>query len=852
MNKTRLFTSKANTLEVLSSEKELNIPSLYTLAAKDWVNNKETILNKIMNFTVQCKQLREGTANQNSFSDLFVVRSSCSREDTNESSGAGAFLSLLNIPIECIVNQTKNIDKVSKANSLTDTSIKNLLSYNTPLQDAINSVFASYGEIEEMDQVLIQPMIQATISGVITTKVLADGSPYYVINYDDESGKTDTVTSGSAGSKTVFIYKEAQESDFDSARLYSFKTFAQTLERICQSDELDIEFCVDNADRICLLQVRPLCINREWIIEAKEKVAGHASFIVDFLEEKMSHQENLFGDYTILGCMPDWNPAEMIGVTPRLLSSSLYRHFITHRVWAIAREKMGYRLTPPDELMILLAGRPFIDVRLSFNSFLPQEISHTTGEILVNAWLDRLNKNPQLHDKIEFEVASTAISFDFEINHKEHYANLLSQKLYTEYKEQLTNLTYKCLDLSQENNSITSAFNAITELSNRQNARENNAFYVKPSGRKIIAKIVALSEECCQLGTLPFSILARHAFIAESFLRSAVSRGALAQETVAKFKNSIQTISGEMSSDFRNVCDGKKSEIFFLNKYGHLRPNTYDILSPSYRERDGLFNISDKQISSTSPANFTDTHKEIFTFTNEEKKSIVSLLQEVNLPTCFNNFEQYIRQSIAGREYAKFIFTKNISDVLSLIESFGKEYEIDKELLSFIDIRDIIEWSSHALLRKPKDYFLEKSQKGQYLFDIGRSLKLSYLIRSHRDIYVVPQHRSTPNFVGSGSIEKEVIVLNAQSQCTEKLDGRIVCIENADPGFDWIFTRQIAGLITKFGGTNSHMAIRCAEYGLPAAIGVGEILFEQISQAEKCMLNIDACVVQARRPLCVQ
>ena len=37
----------------------------------------------------------------------------------------------------------------------------------------------------------------------------------------------------------------------------------------------------------------------------------------------------------------------------------------------------------------------------------------------------------------------------------------------------------------------------------------------------------------------------------------------------------------------------------------------------------------------------------------------------------------------------------------------------------------------------------------------------------------------------------------------------IVLIENADPGYDWIFSKNIKGLITKNGGINSHMSIRC-------------------------------------------
>jgi phosphoenolpyruvate-protein kinase (PTS system EI component) len=52
-----------------------------------------------------------------------------------------------------------------------------------------------------------------------------------------------------------------------------------------------------------------------------------------------------------------------------------------------------------------------------------------------------------------------------------------------------------------------------------------------------------------------------------------------------------------------------------------------------------------------------------------------------------------------------------------------------------------------------------------------------------------------------------------------------------------LFGHGIAGLITKFGGANSHMAIRSAEIGLPAAIGVGEKLYEKISQMKRVSLD---------------
>ena len=66
---------------------------------------------------------------------------------------------------------------------------------------------------------------------------------------------------------------------------------------------------------------------------------------------------------------------------------------------------------------------------------------------------------------------------------------------------------------------------------------------------------------------------------------------------------------------------------------------------------------------------------------------------------------------------------------------------------------------------------------------------------------------------------------------------KLLPIENADPGYDWVFTKNLSALITKYGGVASHMSIRCAEIGLPAAIGCGEILFEKLKSAHKILLD---------------
>ena len=62
-------------------------------------------------------------------------------------------------------------------------------------------------------------------------------------------------------------------------------------------------------------------------------------------------------------------------------------------------------------------------------------------------------------------------------------------------------------------------------------------------------------------------------------------------------------------------------------------------------------------------------------------------------------------------------------------------------------------------------------------------------------------------------------------------------IQSADPGYDWIFSHGIGGFITMYGGVNSHMAIRAAEINLPAAVGVGEKLYEKIENMRQVELD---------------
>jgi len=97
--------------------------------------------------------------------------------------------------------------------------------------------------------------------------------------------------------------------------------------------------------------------------------------------------------------------------------------------------------------------------------------------------------------------------------------------------------------------------------------------------------------------------------------------------------------------------------------------------------------------------------------------------------------------------------------------------------------------------------------------------------------------QNMPNFITNKVARGTYIFLSGHNLQPSDVANKIVLIESADPGFDWIFSCSVTGLVTKYGGANSHMAIRCAEFGLPAAIGCGEQIFDLVLRGSAVELN---------------
>jgi adenylylsulfate kinase-like enzyme len=713
-------------------------------------------------------------------SDRVIVRSSARDEDSAASSLAGKYDSVLGVAGSAAVAQ------------------------------AIDRVIDSFGKAASADhQVFVQPMLdRVAMAGVVFSRN-PSGGPYFVVNYDDRSGLTNRVTAGVGDNLKTFYCLKSRPSACPTS-LAPVIALASELETLLGCDAIDVEFAVGEDAQVYLLQVRPLAIDCPGDT-ADAKVASALADVARKVELLSRPHPYLHGSRAIFGVMPDWNPAEMIGLRPWPLSLSLYRELITDAIWAYQRDNYGYTNLRSFPLLVSFHGLPYIDVRVDFNSFIPRDVSDDLAGRLVNYYIHRLLSEPHLHDKVEFEIIFSCYTLD------------LPKRM-----GRLVESGFSPADLAELSGALRRLTNRIihgeTALWRRDRAKIDLLAQRIPTIRNAevdkISRIYWLMEDCKRYGTLPFAGLARAGFIAIQMLQSFVEVGVLDAGETATFMASIDTVASRIGGDF-----AKLSKADFLARYGHLRPGTYDILSPRYDEAPDLyFDWSRARPAATAPPRFA--------LSIEQLRDIERLLKEHELEIDVLSLIEFIKAGVEGREYGKFVFTRSLSDALSLIRELGEEHGLSAEDCAFLDYDTIRTLYSES--GSVGEVFRESVARGRERHALTRNLVLPPVIASPDEVFAFHLPPSQPNFITLRSVTAPVASVDDPP---ESFAGRILFVPSADPGFDWIFTRNISGLVTQFGGANSHMAIRAGELGIPAVIGAGESLFRSWGTARELCLD---------------
>lgn len=791
--------TKADTLKLLyRSLKNAQVLPQYTFTVDDFYKKENQILQGF--YTLE-------------WNSRVIVRSSAQNEDTDETSQAG------------------------KYESIADVAGKEAF------KRAVETVIGSYDDDDPDNQVLVQPMLeQVSICGVAFTLEPNTAGNYYVVNYD-QTGSTAGITSGQEEAGVLYYRFKGWDADKDRDKRTGLtdrrdctddsgcEKQDEWMNRLCSAlkeiedffgrDSLDVEFAFTEGDILYILQVRPLCMNKKAVpMGSQSEALGR---IAKKIRNSQQQKPFLCGKRTAYSVMTDWNPAEMIGIRPKPLAMSLYREIITDSVWAYQRDNYGYRNLRSCPLMVDFAGLPYIDVRVSFNSFIPSGLDEQLSEKLVDYYLDRLQENPQKHDKAEFEIVYSCYTLDL----PERIAELLNYGFTDDEVRQVVDA------LRDVTNCITDYRSGLwrgdyhkIDILNKRYGR------VMGSSMGKIEKVYWLLEDCKRYGTLPFAGLARAAFIAVQMLRSFVSDGILSAEDYDAFMNGIETVGTKISRDSRQL-----PRAAFLEKYGHLRPGTYDITSPRYDEAPELYfgGMPENSKDAGDCGQPEEGGSREFRLSLDQLNRLRDRLQENGLSNDVLDIMEFMKSVIEGREYGKFVFTRSLSMALKLIGQIGEEYGISRDECAFASIRPFYEL--YASAGDVREGLLESIRHGKEGYGMTMAVTLPPVITDEGDVYDLFYPDSEPNFITAGRACGDVRVVDGMCSMPG-LEGGIVLMQSADPGYDWIFSHGISGFITMYGGANSHMAIRAAELGIPAAIGVGAKQFAGYSTAE--VIEIDA------------
>jgi len=735
------WSGKRATLDRLRSRLRCcRIPEGISISHARWVERREDALDFI---------------GRQSDGAIVAVRSDRADEDTLQSSNAGRYRTCLHV----------------------DASDRH------QLEAAVDAVFASYGHPRAAEEVFIQRQVAPVRdAAVASTHALPDGAAYYVLSIAP-GPRSDDVTRGSTDVDTWYLARDTVRRDALPQQWRAYLDALTEVEAALGALPCEVEMVADEDGCVWLLQARPLLVP-----------AHDERRLIALRQETEAHLRRRFGQSTsLLGMMPDWNPAELLGEHPRPLARSLFDRLVTQRAWRLGRSALGHARIEDGGLLQIHAGRPYVDVRASFRSLLPAGLPPALGERIVDACEGRLRAHPALHDKVEFEVAFTAAHSGIEKRIENRYPGLLDERERAAFVNALRRPTRASLDGS---------------LARRLQQGFLRDLQSAPPPSQSLPLRRALGRLELRTG-VRFAMAARMAFAIEAVLRAAVEDGALDAHRLAEFKRAAL-------SEGANPGHALES--------GHVRAGTFELAVPTRREIGALaFEPLATQTAEALPAPALRL---------DEAAHLERTLDELDSALSPQDLIDQYRLLLQVRELGKFALARGVSLALDALEARAGRFGIGREDAGWLHLEDLLDDAAQAAVLHQRIDLAEARHHRE------SALRMPLLLGdAHLDC--VRSEPGQANYLGSGRCIGPLAVIDARSSPDDVPLHAIVAIASADPGFDWIFLRRPAALLTAFGGPNSHMAIRCSEQGVPALLGVGLESFRRLAGAARLTIDFD-------------
>jgi hypothetical protein len=757
--------SALNRLDEIAGECFETLP-FCDFAVAEWESDPSSVLRQI----AKCN-----------LGEKLAVRSCAASEDSSASSFApGYFASFLGVD-----NRSKSLRK------------------------AIAAVVSSYGKAgtpqDAQNRVIVQTFLEnASTSGVM--KISDSPGSYVLVDYSHSFGRTDTVTSGRDAERVAIAPRQ-----FAVPQPWSKLRECADIISLEFGGNNYVEFALSNDKQVFVFQVRPV---------RGENSGDHSSFECHTSSLRAALQNVQGGP--VLSSMADWNPVEILGTRAKELDVSLYDRLIMDGAWLDGRASLGWNIPGNQKLMRTVSGKPYVDVETSFASLLPAGLSDHLIADLVNDRLDLLAKNPDRHDKIEFEVLWSAYPLD-------------AGKLVTELRKRgfcesdinellggLKRVTRFVLENASRFYSEDLALSGRLQEARARFPRSVDGL----SPRDIAYSINHATRVCREFGTIPFSRQARIAFVYKFLVEELKQAELISIGDHNRWYSKLNSISRRFRESIALAQSGQISSAEFLEEFGHLRPATYNLESLRYDESEEMRFATKRKEEEETNAGIANIQE------------LDELLRTLEVTLDQKRFWADATAAINAREEIKFRFSALLSDMLRLLAMVATRVGITKHQIRSLTLESIIEALSSS--RDWEDAVLHFVKHSSRACEAPKgNILLPEIIFTANDLLAVKKQRHRPTFVGKSNVKAPIIFVNEYSRRDPTLlKGCVVLLETADPGYEWIFASEIAGVITAYGGAFSHIGVRCAELGVPAAIGCGDDVFRELVHGDHVELDV--------------
>ena len=149
----------------------------------------------------------------------------------------------------------------------------------------------------------------------------------------------------------------------------------------------------------------------------------------------------------------------------------------------------------------------------------------------------------------------------------------------------------------------------------------------------------------------------------------------------------------------------------------------------------------------------------------------------------------FIIDAIKFREYSKYVFSKNVSDILEYIKIFFKKNNINPKLAEFVNIHSIKQLYYNLSSGTVKKILEDEIKKNQIEYKKNQLFKLPDNIIKPGDTYQFHNQIVKSNFITNKKTIGQIYKFDLGT--LNKMKDKIVFIENADPGYDFIFTKKL-------------------------------------------------------------